>query len=62
MTELDQHRDDFFTKLHQVFLLKKGFGAFAFISTVEAVDLFERYLISEKPIDLFIGEYAQTIK
>jgi len=62
MTELDQQREDFFTKLHEVFLEKKGFGALAFISLVDAVDLFERYLTSEKSIDLFLRDYVETIK
>ncbi len=62
MTDPDQQRDDFLTELHELFLLKKGFGAYAYISTSEAMNLFEQYLDSDKPLDLFINQYIKTIK
>jgi len=41
--------------------LKKGFGAFAFISLTDASDLFDQYLISGEKDDLFIKRYVNSI-
>ncbi|WP_087868242.1 hypothetical protein [Bathymodiolus platifrons methanotrophic gill symbiont] len=44
MTELAEQRINFIAQLHEVFLLKKGYGAFAYISVAEVIDLFNNYL------------------
>jgi len=61
MNDLDQQRDSFFSMLHEIFLLQKGFGAFAFISLADASDLFDQYLISGEKDDLFIKRYVNSI-
>ena len=61
MSELAQKRINFIAQLHEVFLLKKGYGAFAYISVAEAIDLFNRYLDSGEPADLFINRYVRSV-
>ena len=61
MSELAQKRINFIAQLHEVFLLKKGYGAFAYISLAEVIDLFNRYLDSGEPADLFINRYVRSV-
>ena len=61
MPELAQSRIDFFEQLHHRFLIKKGHGAFAFISSYKAAKLFDAYIASDEPADLFINRFVRSI-
>ncbi len=61
MSELEKSRFDFIEQLHHQFLIKKGHGAFAFISPSEAIKLFNDYLNSDEPADLFINRFVRSI-
>ncbi len=61
MPELAQKRIDFIAHLHEVFLINKGYGALAYISLTEVMDLFNRYMDSGEPEDQFINRYVRSI-
>ncbi|RLA25942.1 MAG: hypothetical protein DRQ62_01080 [Gammaproteobacteria bacterium] len=61
MSELEQERINFIAQLHEVFLINKGYGAFAYISLTEVIDLFHRYLDSGESADLFINRYVKSV-
>jgi len=61
MPEPTKNRVKFFDQLHEVFLMKKGQGAFAYISVSEALSLFNKYLESNEPADLFINRFVRSI-
>lgn len=61
MTQLNQNRIHFIEYLHAIFVNKKGYGAFAYISPHDAVTLFERYLNSNESADAFIERYINSI-
>ena len=61
MSELEKNRIDFIEQLHHRFLIKKGHGAFAFISPTEAIKLFNAYLVSDESADLFINRFVRSI-
>lgn len=62
MSEITTERMAFFEQLHEFFLMKKGYGAFAFISINDAINLFDKYLDSSEPADLFIKRYVNSFK
>ncbi|TXL15140.1 hypothetical protein BMR05_04630 [Methylococcaceae bacterium HT4] len=61
MTELAEQRINFIAQLHEVFLLKRGYGAFAYISVAEVIDLFNNYLDLGEPAELFINRYVRSV-
>ncbi len=61
MSELDQNRFDFIECLHEVFLMKKGRGAFAYISISDAVSLFHKHLDSNESTDRFIDKFVRSV-
>lgn len=61
MPELDQQRIKFIEQLHEVFLINKGYGAFAYISIVDVINLFEKFLQSDESADYFINRYVRSI-
>ncbi len=61
MSKLDKSRIEFIEQLHHRFLIKKGHGAFAFISPSKAIKLFNAYLDSDEPADLFINRFVRSI-
>lgn len=61
MTELAEQRINFIAQLHEAFLLNKGYGAFAYISITEVMDLFNRYLDSDEPVELFINRFVRSV-
>jgi hypothetical protein len=61
MTELAQSRIDFIEQLHHRFLIKKGHGAFAYISPSKAIKLFDAFLDSAEPADLFINRFVRSV-
>ena len=61
MSELAQKRIDFIALLHEVFLVNKGYGAFAYISLTEVIDLFNSYLDSDESAELFINRYVRSV-
>jgi len=61
MSLIAQNRINFIEQLHERFLMKKGHGAFAFISLTDAVSLFDAYLDSGKTADLYINQYVSSI-
>lgn len=61
MTKLTEERINFIEHLHEVFYLRKGYGAFAFISVADALSLYDKYLNSNESDDLFINRYVKSI-
>ena len=60
MSELTQQRINFIELLHETFLMRKGHGAYAFISTSEAVLLFNNYLETSEPAEQFINQFVRS--
>ena len=46
MTELTKERIDFVDHLHEAFLMRKGYGALAYISVKDIMTLYNKYLNS----------------
>jgi hypothetical protein len=60
MTKLTKERINFIERLHEIFYMKKGYGAFAFISISEAMSLFDKYLDTNESADLFINQFLRS--
>ena len=56
MPELAQQRIQFIDQLHEVFLRKKGYGALAYITLPDILNLFEQFLLPEN-----LSNFAQLI-
>ncbi len=61
MTQLNQQRMRFIENLHETFVMRTGFGAFAFITAVDANNLFEQFMDSGESADSFIDRYVRSI-
>ena len=61
MTQLTQERLNFIEHLHEVFFIRKGYGAFAFVSVADVMELFDQYLDSSESADLFIDKYVKSV-
>jgi len=61
MSELEKNRISFIDQLHQRFLMRKGHGAFAYISVSDALSLFDNYIESNETVDLFINRFVRSI-
>ena len=61
MSELAQNRIMFIDQLHETFLMRKGHGAFAFISISDALSLFDKYTGSSESADLFISRFVRSL-
>jgi len=61
MSDLARERIKFITELHEVFLVNKGFGAFAYVSINDVLALFDSYLESGEPAKLIINRYVHSI-
>ncbi len=61
MSNLAQDRTTFIELLHDVFITRKGHGAFAYISISEAMSLFEKYLASDVPAYRFINQFVRSV-
>ncbi len=60
MSELNQKRNEFVETLHEVFLMKKGYGAFAYISLNDAMLLFDQHVESNEPPEAFIHRFVKS--
>ena len=60
MNELAQSRINFIDQLHQTFLMRKGHGAFAYISISDTLSLFNKYRGSSESADLFISRFVRS--
>jgi hypothetical protein len=56
-----QERINFIEHLHEIFYIKKGYGAYAFISVSDAMSLFDKYSATDKSADLFINQYVRSL-
>ncbi len=61
MKKVAQERIEFIEHLHEVFYIKKGYGAFAFISVTDVMSLFDKYLDTNEPADLFINQFIRSL-
>ena len=61
MSKLAQNRINFIDQLHQTFLMRKGHGAFAYISISDALSLFDKYSGSRESADLFISRFVRSL-
>jgi len=62
MTHLAQQRIDFIALLHETFVIDKGFGAYAYLSVNEVMDLFEKFLDSHESAKSYIKKYVRSIR
>jgi len=61
MSDLARERIRFIAELHEVFLVNKGFGAFAYVSINDVLALFEYYLASGESAKLVMNRYVHSI-
>ena len=61
MTKLAQNRVDFIALLHDTFVISKGHGAFAYLSVVDVMTLFEQFVASNEPANRYINRYVRSI-
>ncbi len=62
MNELTVSRIVFIDQLHETFMAKKGYGAYAYISVTEAMHLFDQYSEGSEDIDRFIDRSVHSFK
>lgn len=60
MYNVDIERVNFIEMLNEVFLSHTGHGAFAYLSSVESLDLFERFREQSLPARQFIKGIVKT--
>ena len=61
MSEITMERINFIELLHDAFFKTKGYGAFAYISITEVMELFEQYLVSSDSANLFINRFVRSV-
>ena len=61
MTKLAQNRVDFIALLQDTFVISKGHGAFAYLSVVDVMTLFEQFVASNEPANRYINRYVRSI-
>lgn len=61
MPKLAQERTAFIDLLHEVFVMKKGHGAYAYVSVADAMILFDKFLASGEPAKSFIKHYVHSV-
>ena len=61
MSKSAQDRTAFIELLHDIFVIRKGHGAFAYISIADAISLFDQCLDSGEPADRFINQFVRSI-
>lgn len=59
MTKMAIERINFIEMLNDAFLSQTGHGAYAYLSSVESVDLFDRFLKQSAPAKLFIKNFIK---
>ncbi len=60
MNKLAIERMNFIDMLNEQFLSATGYGAYAYLSTVEGVNLFDQYLEQSTPPNLFIKSFVRN--
>lgn len=61
MPELAKQRIQFIEQLHETFLRKKGYGALAYITLSDILNLFEQFLQSGDSADHFINQFVSSV-
>ncbi len=61
MSKLAQERIDFIELLNEVFFIRKGHGALAYVSITDVMTLFDEYLESGESAHQFINRYVRSI-
>lgn len=61
MKQLTQDRLNFIERVHEVFFIRTGYGAFAYVSVVDVMQLFDQYLVSDESADIFIEKYVKSV-
>ena len=61
MLKLAQERIDFIELLNEVFFIRKGHGALAYVSITDVMTLFDEYLESGESAYQFINRYVRSI-
>ena len=61
MTKLARQRIDFMELLNDAFVVRKGHGAYAYVSITDVMNLFEKYLDSNESISKYINRYVSSI-
>ncbi len=60
MNKRSIERIKFIDMLNEEFLTNTGYGAYAYLSTFEAVNLFEQFIKQSKPAQLFIKSFVKN--
>ena len=60
MSELAQSRINFIDQLHNAFLMRRGYGAYAYVSISDVIVLFDKYKNSNESADLFIDPFVRS--
>jgi len=60
MNQLSMERIKFIDLLNEEFLSNTGYGAYAYLSTFETVNLFEQFVKQSKPAQLFIKSFVKN--
>lgn len=60
MSESTLNRHSFIDLLHEIFMMKKGHGAYAYISVSDALSLFNDYLESGQSAKSFISQFVRS--
>ena len=61
MTTLVQQRINFIVLLYEVFFVRKGYGALAYVSITDVMILFDEYLESGESAYRFVNRYVRSI-
>ncbi len=61
MSKFARERTNFIELLHDVFVIRKGHGAFAYISIAEAISLFDQYLVSGESAYKYINQFVRSM-
>lgn len=61
MTQLAQNRISFIDQLHSAFILRKGYGAYAYYSISEIMALYDKFLDSGETSESFIDRFVRSV-
>lgn len=61
MKQLTQERLNFIERVHEVFFIRRGYGAFAYVTVVDVMELFDQYLESNESADILIEKYVKSV-
>lgn len=61
MTQLAEKRISFIEQLHSAIMSRKGYGAYAYFSIAEVMELYDRFLNSGETSESFIDRFVRSV-